>query len=208
VRPFQEIGTREENMRRYNVATIAAAAVIGFSANHAYGQEFIAHLTGFEEIGVIPSPYTGAILSNGKAEATLELNRNAGTIAYTLTYSNVGATPPSTGAVTQAHIHFGKSRASGGVLVFFCSNLGNAPESTPPCSANSDTITGTWTAASIVAIPGQNVSAGDFDALANALLSNTAYANIHTTALPAGELRGQVLSIQQENLRRRLQGTE
>ena len=32
----------------------------------------------------------------------------------------------------------------------------------------------------------------DFDALADALTSNTAYANIHTTALPAGEIRGQI----------------
>lgn len=195
-------------MRRYDVAAIAVATVIGFSANQAHGQEFVAHLTGFEEIGTIPSAYTGAVLSNGQAEARLELDRNAGTIAYTLSYSNVGTTPPSTGSVTQAHIHFGKSRASGGVLVFFCSNLGNAPTGTPACSANSDTITGTWTAASIAAIPGQNVTAGDFDALVNAILSNTAYANIHTTSLPNGELRGQILSTKQEMLRSRSQGTE
>jgi len=36
------------------------------------------------------------------------------------------------------------------------------------------------------------VTAGDFDALAGALETNTAYANIHTTAFPAGELRGEV----------------
>jgi hypothetical protein len=177
-------------MRRYDVTAIAVATVIGFSANHACGQEFIAHLTGFDEIGTIPSSYTGAILSNGKANAVLELDRNAGTIAYTLTYSDVGTTPPSTGTVTQAHIHFGKSHASGGVLVFFCSNSPSA--GTPTCPENSGTVTGTWAAASVGAIPGQNVTAGDFDALADALLSNTAYANIHTTALPNGELRGQV----------------
>ena len=119
----------------------------------------------------------------------------------------MGTTPPSTGTVTQAHIHFGKSHSSGGILVFFCSNLGNAPADTPTCP-DSGSVTGTWTAASVEAIPGQNVTAGDFDALADALLSNTAYVNIHTTALPTGELRGQVLSIKQDMLRRRLQGTE
>ena len=46
-------------MRQYNVAAIAMATIIGFSVNHARGQEFIAHLTGFDEIGEIPSPYTG-----------------------------------------------------------------------------------------------------------------------------------------------------
>jgi len=57
---------------------------------------------------------------------------------------------------------------------------------------NSGTVTGTWTTADVVAIVGQNVQAGDFDALTDALLSNTAYANTHTTALGAGEIRGQI----------------
>ena len=56
----------------------------------------------------------------------------------------------------------------------------------------------------VQAILGQNVMAGDFDALEDALESNTAYANIHTipmpgatppiTAYPGGEIRGQVHS--------------
>ncbi|MBV8097067.1 MAG: CHRD domain-containing protein [Acetobacteraceae bacterium] len=182
-------------MRRYNVAAIAVATVIGLTANHAFGQQFISRLTGFDEIGSIPTPYTGAILSNGKAIARLTLDPNAGTIAYTLTYSNVGTTQPSTGTVTQAHIHLGKNHSSGGILVFFCSNLDNKPAGTQACPANSGTVSGTWTAADVQAIPGENVAAGDFDALTDALFSNTAYANIHTTAFPAGEIRGQVYPV-------------
>lgn len=53
-------------------------------------------------------------------------------------------------------------------------------------------MAGTITNASVVAIPSQNVAAGDFDALENALTSNTAYVNIHTVNFPAGEIRGQV----------------
>src|ERR1700760_1341125 len=135
-------------MLRYDVAAIAVATIIGFSSNDARAQQFVAHLTGFDEVGTIPSPYTGAILSTGKAQVNLELDQNAGTIAYTLNYSNGGTTPPLTGAVTQAHIHFGKSRDSGGILVFFCSNLGNGPAGTPTCPANTGTVTGTWTKAS------------------------------------------------------------
>ena len=50
------------------------------------------------------------------------------------------------------------------------------------------------------------IVAGDFNALVNALESNTAYANVHTvpltgatnTAYPGGEIRGQVHSAEEE----------
>jgi hypothetical protein len=189
-------------MHRYDVTAPAlAAAVIAFSASYACAEEFTAHLTGFQELGSAPTATTfptGAILSDGAGTAKLDLDRKTGTIAYTLTYSNVGTTPPLTGTVTQAHIHFGKSRVEGGILVFFCSNLGNGPAGTPTCPLNSGTVTGTWTAANVLAIAGQNVTAGDFDALTDALTSNTAYANIHQTVLPAGEIRGQLRSKEEE----------
>jgi CHRD domain len=210
-------------MRRCHItASALAAAVVAFSASYASAEEFTAHLRGFNEIGSIPTSvtvantpstvatgYTGAVLSDGKGTAKLDLDKNAGTITYTLTYSNVGTTSPQTGTVSQAHIHFGKSRDSGGILVFFCTNLpfsGTGP--TPQaCPQNGGTVSGTWTTADVQAIPGQNVVAGDFDALVDALESNTAYANVHTvpmpgatnTAYPGGEIRGQVHSAEEEH---------
>jgi len=38
----------------------------------------------------------------------------------------------------------------------------------------------------------QGVTAGDFQAVVDALESDTAYANIHTTAFLAGEIRGEI----------------
>jgi len=201
------------------IGTALCSGVLALWISHAGAQELIAHLKGDNEIGSIPtafpaiastpspsSPtgYTGAVLSDGRGTATLELNEKAGTIDYKLTYSNVGTTPPQTGMVSQAHIHFGKSRDSGGILVFFCTNLALPPTFTGPtpqsCPQNSGTVTGTWTTKDVQAILGQNVVAGDFNALVRALESNTAYANIHTvplpgaanTAYPGGEIRGQV----------------
>jgi hypothetical protein len=136
---------------------------------------------------------TGAILSDGTGTLQLNLDKNAQTATFTLTYNNVGTTAPKTGTVTVAHIHFGKNHTSGGVLIFFCSNQAPPPGPMPkPCPDNSGTVTGTLVPAGIQAIAGQNVVAGDFDALVDALTSNTAYANVHTTALPAGEIRGQI----------------
>ena len=163
-----------------------------------FAEEFTAKLSGFQELGALNNQ-TGAILSNGTGTAELELDQKGQTVTYKLTYSNVGTTAPGTGTVTQAHIHFGKSRDSGGILVFFCSNLGSGPPGTPNCPANGVTLKGTWTPASVVAIPTQNVGAGNFKALVDALLSNTAYANIHTTAFTAGEIRGQVHFVEHDH---------
>jgi hypothetical protein len=173
------------------IRAVLLTTLIVFSASVAYAQEFKARLDGFQELGAINNQ-TGAIRSNASGSLRLDLDRRAGTATFTLTYTDVGTTAPLTGTVTQAHIHFGKRHDSGGVLVFFCSNLGNGPAGTPACPLNSGTVSGTFTAASVVAIAGQNVKALDFDALADALESNTAYANIHTTALGAGEIRGQI----------------
>ena len=193
-------------MRRYKLIGVAlCASVFAVSGGRADAEEFSARLDGFQELGSLPNVNlaanpqtaanpTGAILSDGTGTVKLSLDRAAGTVDYTLTYSNVGTTPPLTGTVTQAHIHFGKSRDSGGILVFFCTNLAppaGAPKP-PECPLNSGTVTSTLTKDDVVSISGQNVVAGDFDALTDALTSNTAYANIHTTALPAGEIRGQI----------------
>ena len=98
--------------------------------------------------------------------------------------------------MTQSHIHFGKARDSGGIFLFLCTNLGNGPAGTPACpnpsATGSNAVTGTLTPASVVAIAGQNITAGDFSIVPAALQSDTAYVNVHTVKFGAGEIRGQI----------------
>jgi CHRD domain-containing protein len=182
-----------------------AASVVVFSASYACAEQFKARLLGFNEIGSIPSgatyaqSYTGAVLTD--ATGTLQLDLDKKTIAYTLTY-----TGPFTSNVQQAHIHFGKSRDSGGIVVWLCQTTAKpAPASvaaiTPFCTTTPSptaTVTGTIIAASVLALAGQNVTAGMFDAIANAITSNTAYVNIHTMNFPGGEIRGQIHSEEED----------
>ena len=162
---------------------LLAGGLAAVSAGIAQAQEFGARLNGFEELGALNAE-TGAIRSAGKGTLSLDVDKSQA--SYTLTYSGLSA------PVTQAHIHFGKIHVPGGVMVFFCTNLGNGPAGTPACPPSGGTVTGTWTAASVVGPAAQNVTPGDFSAVIDALNSNTAYANIHTTKFPAGEIRGQV----------------
>jgi hypothetical protein len=164
-------------------------------------------LLGFNEIGSIPSgatyaqSYTGAVLTDATGTLHLDLDKKTSTIAYTLTY-----TGPFTSDVQQAHIHFGKSRDSGGIVVWLCQTTAKpAPASvaaiTPFCTTTPSptaTVTGTIMAANVLALAGQNVPAGVFDAIADALTSNTAYVNIHTLNFPGGEIRGQIHSEEED----------
>jgi hypothetical protein len=167
------------------VASATAAAPVMSSQDKQETPELRAVLSGFNELGEL-NKETGSILSNGTGTLDLKLDRRSETLTFTLKFENLSA------PVTQAHIHFGKEHNAGGIMVFFCSNLAGAPAGTQRCPANGGTVTGTLTAASVQAIAGQNVKAGDFDAIADALLTETAYANVHTTNFPAGEIRGQV----------------
>jgi len=145
---------------------------------HADATEFSAKLVGFEEVP--------AIFSKGAGTLDLNLNRKARTITFKLTFSGLSA------PATQSHIHFGKRHVAGSITVFFCTNLNNGPAGTQACPAGGGTVTGTITGANVGGIAAQGLPADDFDALVALLDSDTAYANVHTTNFPAGEIRGQI----------------
>jgi hypothetical protein len=153
-----------------------------------------ARLNGFDELGGLSDQTgmnSGAILTKGKGEFKLHLDKSNSTATYELTYSDLTST------ASMAHIHFGKVHVPGSIMIWLCqTTIEPGPAGTPTCPEPGGTVTGTITASSVQAIPTQNVTAGDFDALVAALESNTAYANIHSVNFETGELRGQVLPIE------------
>ena len=103
-------------MRCIKLAWTSLAAFMLLGA-HAEAAEFSAHFSGFQEVGGVGAGQTGAIFSQGKGTLELDLNRNARTLAFKLTYSGLGS------GATQAHVHFGRVHVGGGIIAFFCSNL-------------------------------------------------------------------------------------
>jgi hypothetical protein len=183
-------------IHRYGVIAIAVSAAIAFSVNRASGQEYSAHLNGFNELGGLSDQTganSGAILTKGTGELRLTLDKSNQTAAYRLTFSDLTST------ATMAHIHFGKKHVPGDIMIWFCqTSIQPGPAGTPFCPEAGGTVTGTITASSVQAIASQNVTAGDFNALVAALESDTAYANIHSVNFPTGELRGQVRPIEKK----------
>src|SRR5215510_3349325 len=98
-----------------------------------------ADLNGYEETPTISSPASG----------TLDVQINANdTLNYTLTYSGLPTN------VRFAHIHIGRTAIAGGIMAFLCTN--EAPPagvpSPPACPLTGGTVSGTLTAADVLAV--------------------------------------------------------
>jgi len=163
---------------------IAAGASVLFAASVDADQRhrlerFETQLSGLHE-----DPLVLSTTGSGRFRATLDA---AGTtLSWELTYDGLE------GALNQAHIHFGGRHQSGGIMVFLCTNLSNGPAGTQACPAGPARVTGSITSNDVIGPAQQGISAGDFAALLTALRTGTAYANVHSTLYPGGEIRGQV----------------
>jgi hypothetical protein len=142
-----------------------------------------AEFSGYQE-----TPLT--INSAGSGEFTATIHDNGTAITYQLTYRDLST------AVTQAHIHFGRPAISGMIVLFLCTN-GTPPAGvpTPPiCPPAPATVTGTLTAADVIARPAQGIDAGaaGFTEMLEAIRAGAAYANVHTVLQPSGEIRARL----------------
>ena len=121
--------------------------------------------------GANERPTGNASTANGAAVFT----RSGGTVSYTVTYQGLASAP------TGLHIHAPASTAvNAGVIV----DLVNTPQTN-----TSGVLTGTFSATNIRAAGGQ--PAISMDSLFILLGNGNAYVNVHSTAFPAGEIRGQ-----------------
>ena len=104
---------------------------------------------------------------------------------YKLRYRDLSA------PAIQAHIHFGRTGLSGGVVAFLCGPAGASDK--PTCPATEGTVEGVIDMADITAgAAGQGIAAGELREVIRALRKGAVYANVHTTAFTGGEIRGQI----------------
>jgi hypothetical protein len=166
--------------RRLGAAIVATAALVAVmvavvpTVVLGQGREssLAAVLSGYQE--------TPTLNSKGRGRFSASVDDRTSSIRYRLTYSGLTN-------VTVAHIHLGARAIAGGVAAFLCGG-----DDKPACPANGGTVTGTITAADVHAIPAQGLPANDFADLVRAIRAGATYANVHTLAFPAGEIRGQI----------------
>ena len=166
---------------------IVLPAVIGSllaTAPVAKAEEIGALLTGYEEVPSVSTTASG--------EFTATVSPDGGVILYTETYSGLQA------PVTQSHIHVGQLGVNGSIVIFLCQTAANPdPTGLAPQCPQQGTVHGTITTANVIAgsTASQQLAAGDLSAVITAIQAGAAYANVHTTVSPGGEIRGQIRTI-------------
>jgi predicted lipoprotein with Yx(FWY)xxD motif len=118
-------------------------------------------------------PLTGAqenpaVATTATGQGTVVISADGSTITYIVTYGGLS------GTVNAAHIHTGAGGSNGGVIL--------------PLAAGASPMTGTLTAADFTA----SGSVTTFAQAVAAIRAGTTYFNLHTTANPGGEIRGQI----------------
>ena len=159
----------------------AAAASFAIAGGHdgpgdpPDSKDFKATLNGFQEV---PSNSTTGF---GEFRAKLV---DDNTLHFVFTYGGLEG-----GNSLFAHVHFGERAVNGGVSYFLCGPAANAPVVCPNVEG---TIEGDITAANVIGPNGQGIEPGSFAEIVRAMRAGHAYANIHTTRWPGGEIRGQI----------------
>jgi hypothetical protein len=143
---------------------VMIAAACGSDATGTQQERFTASLTGASEVPAVSTTATGA--------TTFTIN--GGEVGFSISVQNITA-------VTAAHIHVGPAGQNGPVAVTLFAPSG------PTGTVNGSLTQGTFTAANVSANAGVS-----FDALLQLMRTGGAYVNVHTTANPPGEIRGQI----------------
>jgi hypothetical protein len=184
---FHGISIKGETcMRKLVIAAMAAALAApgAFAADRHHHEEndraidVRARLSGAQEVPAVSTAAAGRFVADIAADEK--------SIDYRLTFSGLQ------GTVTQSHIHFAQRNVNGAIVVWLCGTAANpGPAGTQTCP-QSGTISGTITAGNVQGTGTQLIAAGELAELIAAIRAGLAYANVHSTATPTGEIRGQL----------------
>jgi hypothetical protein len=169
---------------------VIAVAASGFAFSDGGSGKFSEFLTGLKEApAIVSTTATGTF--------TATLNDDETEINYVLTFQDLQSD------VRQAHIHIGYPQNAGNIVLWLCDSAA-APnpvspfESTPLCVPSgvtdfrNGTVTGTLTAAEVVAQAANGIAAADWAEVVALVKGGYTYVNVHTASIGAGEIRSQI----------------
>lgn len=166
----------------------------GIYAGQDKPKNFSAHLSGGEEVltaaikdvnnNNITIPI-GPLVTGAHGYARFSLSSDHTTLHYQ--FEAMGFSTP----MFMAHIHLGPEGANGPIIFWLFGDQSNAPFPLPRDDGPwTGSISGTLTAANLV--PNANLGINTFDDAVMNIMHGNAYANLHTTKNPPGEIRGKI----------------
>jgi hypothetical protein len=169
-------------MSRLALRVIAVAGVIALLGvgSYAIAGSGTNNFKGDPMLGYAENPDISTTAA-GSFEA--KLADDGDSLHYVLSYSGLE------GNVLQAHVHFGKTAINGGISFFLCSNLNVATDDDCP---QAGTVEGDIDSADVLGPAGQGIEVGNLAEIVAAMRAGHAYANVHTTKWPTGEIRAQL----------------
>lgn len=169
------------------VALVAGAIAILAAGSYATADSGKKNVSTGPMSGYLEGAPSGPVstTATGSFEATID--DEASEIHYTLSYSGLQ------GDVRQAHIHFGQRSVNAGISAWLCETATNpSPSASTPACPASGSVSGTITPLEVIGPTAQGIAPGEFDELVAALRAGRAYANVHSSLFPGGEIRGQI----------------
>ena len=155
-------------MRRLSLAIAGLFVLLVSSQAQAQTINFTAALSGGNEI---PGVVTGSV-----GTGTVSINLATQVITYRIDVYNLPV------GVTASHFHVGAAGVAGPVVVNF-TVVAN--------TSNDFAISGTASATDLTVRAAQGINS--WEDFVQALLLGNVYMNVHSTANPGGEIRGQVI---------------
>ena len=158
-------------MRQFPVVlalgVIVTAGSVGCDKPAEDASLFVADLAGANEV---PARGTGAT-------GTVGLYVDGNTVDYTIEVHGITS-------IVGAHIHSGAAGANGSIRIALYPGPGTNVASTPTGALDGILISGSFQASQVTGVT--------YEELLNQMRAGTAYANVHTTQFPGGEIRGQL----------------
>ena len=163
-------------MKRSRVLSMLSLVVVLLSiattAVASSNKNFRTHLSGGDEVPVV--------VTNAQGQALFKLNKDGDQLHYKLNVANIEN-------VTAAHIHLGPATGTGDVVVWLYP-IDGPPGELIPGRTNGTLAEGDITDENLTgALAGLSLE----DLIAEIEAGNT-YVNVHTSANPNGEIRGQL----------------
>jgi len=162
-------------MRRKALALASAGALCAlvgfFSAGCTKGTE------GMEVFEATLSPANEVPARSTSANGRVQYISDGTTVTYTIEVDDITN-------VIAAHIHSAAAGVNGPIRVFFYGGGSPNPGGAVSFTDKSILVKGSFTAA--------NVTGVSFADLLNQMRNGQAYTNVHTSAFPGGEMRGQI----------------